>query len=89
MNNISYFFNKCKSLQYLPDISKWNTKNLQFISRLFYGCSSLRIYPNIAKWNTKKLLYHSKMVIENIKLESIEKWAENEKFKNVVNNRYC
>ena len=87
VNNLSYFFNKCKSLQYVPDISKWNTKNLQFASRLFYDCPSLRIYPNIAKWNTKKLLYNSKMVIENIKLESIEKWAENEKFKNVVYNR--
>ncbi|MBO6292125.1 MAG: BspA family leucine-rich repeat surface protein, partial [Selenomonas sp.] len=37
----------------LPDISKWNTKNVQTMSYLFSKCSSLSSLPDISKWNTK------------------------------------
>ena len=42
-------FYGCKSLKKLPDISKWNTFNVNDISWMFYGCESLKtllIYQN-------------------------------------------
>ena len=35
------FFLFCKSLTTLPDISKWNIKNVKDISGMFAGCQSL------------------------------------------------
>jgi surface protein len=40
------------SLEYLSDISKWNTKNVTNMSYMFSGCSSLEFLPDISKWNT-------------------------------------
>ena len=34
--NMSYLFCECKSLKFLPDISKWDTKNVINISSMFY-----------------------------------------------------
>ena len=48
-------FGKCYSLLSLPDISKWNIKNIKNISCLFYGCLSLNSFPNISKWNIKNI----------------------------------
>ena len=42
-------FAGCSSLKELPDISKWNTKNVIKISFLFCGCSSLKTLPDISK----------------------------------------
>ena len=39
----------------MPDISKWNTKNITGIACLFINCSSLISLPDISKWNTEKL----------------------------------
>ena len=47
-------FNDCKSLKHLPDISKWNTSNLQNISSMFCGIK-LKEIPDITKWNTNNL----------------------------------
>ena len=33
-------FAGCSSLQYLPDISKWNITNTKDISYMFAGCTS-------------------------------------------------
>ena len=49
-------FCDCSSLQSLPDISKWDTKNVTNMSFMFYNCSSLQSLPDISKWDTKKLL---------------------------------
>ena len=49
MSNIFY---NCKSLQYLPDISKWNISNATDISSIFYNCKSLQYLPDISKWDT-------------------------------------
>ena len=50
-----YLFAGCSSLKSLPDISKWNTSNVKFITMIFYGCSSLKSLPNISKWNTNNI----------------------------------
>ena len=42
----------CSSLSSLPDISKWNTINVNDMRFMFYGCSSLSSLPDISKWNT-------------------------------------
>ena len=40
----------CSSLKSLPDISKWNIKNIK-INNIFKGCSSLLSFPDISKWD--------------------------------------
>ena len=39
-------FKGCSSLKTLPDISKWDTKNIIDISSIFKGCSSLKQLPD-------------------------------------------
>ena len=46
----------CNSLISLPDISKWNTKNVTDMSFMFYSCESLISLPDISKWNTKNVI---------------------------------
>ena len=48
-------FQDCESLKYLPDISKWNTNNVNNMSSMFKNCSSLLDLPNISKWNINSL----------------------------------
>ena len=38
-------FGFCISLKSLPDISKWNTKNVKSMKYMFYDCSSLESLP--------------------------------------------
>ena len=42
VNNMNGLFAGCSSLQYLPDISKWNIKNTINIGCMFQGCTSLK-----------------------------------------------
>ena len=44
-----------RGLSLLPDISKWNTSNVNNMSGMFFGCKSLSSLPDISKWNTSKL----------------------------------
>ena len=50
-------FYGCFSLNYLPDISKWDIDNINNINYIFNRCSSLTFLPDISKWefeeNTK------------------------------------
>ena len=45
-------FSGCNSLISLPDISKWNTSNVNDMSGMFSGCYSLISLPDISKWKT-------------------------------------
>ena len=54
-------FSECSSLSCLPDISKWNTNKVRFMSDIFYKCSSLSSLPDISKWNTNKVRFMSKI----------------------------
>ena len=40
-------FYRCSSLTSLPDISKWNTNNVNDMSGMFSSCSSLTSFPDI------------------------------------------
>ena len=53
-SNMSEIFYNCLLLSSLPDISKWNTNNVNYMSCIFYNCSSLSSLPDISKWNTVK-----------------------------------
>ena len=48
---MSYMFSGCKSLNSLPDISKWNTSNVNYDMRsMFDDCKpSLNIPPKFRK----------------------------------------
>ena len=44
---MSKMFNGCNSLISLPDLSKWNTSNVNYMSEMFIGCVNLIILSNI------------------------------------------
>ena len=44
-------FNNCTNLKYLPDISKWNTSNVNDLISIFNGYVSLLSLPDISKWD--------------------------------------
>ena len=47
---MTYMFNKCSSLSFLPDISKWNTNHANHINFLFKGFPSLLKISGVSKW---------------------------------------
>ena len=61
---MSYMFCFCSSLNSLPDISKWDTKNVTNMSYMFGGCNSLESFPDISKWELNKNLYKKYMFYE-------------------------
>ncbi len=46
-----YMFSGCNSLISLPDISKWNLRNVTDISYMFNGCFLFVSLPDISKWD--------------------------------------
>ena len=48
------FFN-CSSLTKLPEISKWEIKNISNIESMFSSCSSIIFLPDISIWNIGKI----------------------------------
>ena len=40
---------------HLPDISKWDTKNVTNTNHVFCDCNSLSSLPDISKWETKNV----------------------------------
>jgi surface protein len=40
-------FSNCLSLRNLPDISKWDIKNVKNINHIFYHCDNLNNIPDI------------------------------------------
>ena len=52
LKSLSHMFYECSSLKSLPDISGWNTNDVNDMSSMFEGCSSLIFFPDISKWNT-------------------------------------
>ena len=55
ITNSHCMFRGCKSLMSLPDISKWNTSNVNNISWMFYECNSLISLPDISNWNLSRV----------------------------------
>ena len=71
-------FSNCSSLSSLPDISKWNTKNLKNFKFLLSDCISLLNIPDLSKWNNfngndinKSLDYNKIEETDNINVEYI------------------
>jgi surface protein len=78
--NMGFMFDKCTSLYSLPDISKWNTKDVKSMSGMFSGCSSLKELPDISKWNINNVKNMSWMFsgCSSLKeLPDISKWHIN------------
>ena len=70
----------CSSLSSLPDLSKWNTNNVNYMNRMFYDCLSLSSLPDISKWNTNNVTNMSDMFFNCFSLSSlpdISKWNTN------------
>ena len=51
---MSDMFKGCNSLISLPDISKWNTSNVNNMSNMFYGCNSIKSLPDFYMLNKYK-----------------------------------
>ena len=43
---MSWMFGRCESLSSLPDISKWDTKNVTDMSNMFYNCKLFKNIPS-------------------------------------------
>ena len=50
----SYTINNSK-LTLLPDISEWDTSNVNSMNNMFYDCSSLLSLPDISNWDTSNV----------------------------------
>ena len=72
-------FYNCKSLSFLPDISKWSTQNVTNISYIFSFYSSLSL-PEFSKGNIhnatniNSMFYNCKSLSS---LPDISKWTAN------------
>ena len=60
-------------LESLPDISKWDTKNVNNMSSMFYSCKSLEYLSNISYWDTKNVNNMSYMFFGCESLKKIPK----------------
>ena len=58
---MSSMFNNCSSLKSLPDISKWDIRNVTDMCEMFHNCSSLTSLPEISNWVLNKKLKKKKM----------------------------
>ena len=77
ITNMMGMFYKCNSLRSLPDISNWNTLNVNNMSGMFTECKSLISLPDISKWNTSNVNNMNEMFRECkslISLPDISKW---------------
>ena len=61
ITNSHCMFRGCNSLLSLPDISKWNTSNVNDMSGMFYECNSLISLPDISNWNLCRVISMSHM----------------------------
>ena len=67
----------CRSLKSFPDISKWDTSNINNMTKIFNGCESLTSLPDISNWNTnnvQKMRGMFKDCYSLISLPDISKW---------------
>ena len=77
---IDYMFYGCLLLEYLPDISIFNTKNVTNMNHIFEGCLSLISLPDISKWDTNKVQTMSGLFdgcTSLITLPDLSKWNTN------------
>ena len=63
MGKYEGLFSCCKSLIYLPDISKWNTNKVKMMTYIFCDWSSFKSLLDISKWNTSNIIYKICLII--------------------------
>ena len=95
ITNMSHMFGDdkndgCDELLSLPDIDKWDMKNVTNMSYIFSFCKSLSSLPDISKWNISNVKDMSgmfKFCKSLLSLPDISKWDT----KNVINisNMFC
>jgi surface protein len=51
----------CKELILLPDISKWDVKNIKSMAYCFFGCKSLACIPDISRWKVDNCYYFTQL----------------------------
>ena len=79
ITRLSYLFSCCK-ITSIPDISKWDTSNVESIDNMFLHCFNLKSLPDISKWNTSNIKYITNLFSDCQKLEyipDISKWDTN------------
>ena len=88
---MSYMFHGCSLLSSLPDISKWNTSNVEKMKCMFAECKSLKSLPDISVWNVKNVNNMSMMFKNCENLSSIpskiSKWSPKEDSKMYIYNK--
>ena len=55
------YFNGCESARSLPDISNWNTKNVQKMNKMFSDCLCLKELPDLSNWDTFNVIIMNSM----------------------------
>ena len=87
--DMSGMFGYCKSLIWLPDISKWKINKVIDMSGMFSYCKSLYYLPDISKWFTNNKIYIRDMFdgCESLKKIGEEEFSEFEtKYRTKLNN---
>ena len=77
ITDMSYLFNNCINLLYLPDISNWNTNKVTNMEQMFNNCRSLLNLPDISKWITSNVFNMNNMFTNCLKIKvfpDISKW---------------
>jgi surface protein len=55
ISDMSFMFNKCESLSFIPNFSNWNTDEVRDMKHMFNDCISLQFLPDISKWETNNV----------------------------------
>ena len=72
ITNMNSIFDGCKALKYLPDISKWNTKNITDMRCAFSECTSLKFLPEIGNLDTSNVTDMSRMFHSCYNLQKLD-----------------
>ena len=76
MTTFAFLFSYC-NISSIPDISKWDTRNVVAMNCMFMQCVNLKSISDISKWNTSKLKNLINIFCECHSLEylpDISKW---------------
>ena len=71
ITDMSYMFSKCDTLIDLPDISEWDTSNVNNMKYMFFYCEGLSRLSNISKWDISNVTNTSHMFDSCISLSSL------------------
>ena len=70
-------FYDCVLIKELPDISCWDTKNINNMNYMFQNCKSLKSFPDITNWDFENAINTEGMfagVNKKIIPRDLKKW---------------